>query len=228
MVPAIEGRKVGVGEIPEGYKPIRKEGNRTYYEKITETSEPESSTKTAGGQNFMWVDVPKKKKKKTKIVAKTPYGTLVPSKKPIPPVKAQIPGSKSKQRDVLYTEEAEGVTPPAAKPSPIKAFVGEHIFNPNQHAIGAVINVSRESADAARESGLVNSDQEDVFVKYIPGTAKPDLNNVYRMPKGIISKITGGTIKIQSQEGMDLLEKYKVDPKSVESFKNRLTWTNPL
>jgi hypothetical protein len=123
--------------------------------------------------------------------------------------------------------EAPMVTPPE-KPSPIKAFVGEHIFGPNRHALGAVINVSRESADAARESGLVGPDQEDVFVKYIPGTATPDLNNVYRMPKGIFSKITGGTIKVQSQEGMDLLEKYKVDPKTVESFKNRLTWTSHL
>jgi hypothetical protein len=49
-----------------------------------------------------------------------------------------------------------------------------------------------------------------------------------RMPKGIFSKITGGTIAVQSQEGMDLLEKFKVDPKTVENFKNRLTWTSHL
>jgi hypothetical protein len=211
MVPAIEGRKVGVNEIPEGYKIFKEEGGRKFYEKITET--PPTKTASPGSKK------PTPSKPRAIISG-------VPSKpKTTPGSPKKIPGKR--ERDVIYTEmEMPPVERP--KPSPIKAFIGEHIFSPNKQAFGALINVSRDSKDAATESGLVGPDQEDVFVKYIPGTAKPDLNNVYRMPKGIFSKITGGTIAVQSQEGMDLLEKFKVDPKTVENFKNRLTWTSHL
>lgn len=213
MVPAIEGRKVGVGEVPEGFKIFKKEGNRTYYEKITETS----PTKTASPGS--------KKPSSSKPIAKIAGAPTRP--KSIRPSSKITPGKK--ERDVIFTETEMEKPPVAEKPIPIKAFVGEQFYDPNQRALGAVINVSRESSDAAKESGLVSgTNQEDVFVKYIPGTAKPDLNNVYRMPKGILPRITGGTTTVQGQEAMDLLEKYRVDPKSVESFKNRLTWTNSL
>jgi len=212
MVPAIEGRKVGVNEIPEGYKIFKEEGGRKFYEKITET--PPTKTASPGSK---------------KPTPSKPRATIagVPSKpKTTPGSPKKIPGKR--ERDVIYTEMEMPPVVERPKPSPIKAFIGEHIFSPNKQAFGALINVSRDSKDAATESGLVGPDQEDVFVKYIPGTAKPDLNNVYRMPKGIFSKITGGTIAVQSQEGMDLLEKFKVDPKTVENFKNRLTWTSHL
>lgn len=212
MVPSlIGGRKVGVGEVPEGYKPIHKEGNKTYYEKVT-LSPPNKRKITSS-------DI----KSKTQSASKT-----TPSRggRDVSAKSKTTPGKR--ERDLIYTE-TETAIPPTAAPTPIKAFIGEHIFGPNKHALGATINVSRDSNDAATESGLVDPmSQEDIFVKYIPGTAKPDLNNVYKMPKGVFSRITGGTIAVQSQDGMDLLEKYKVDPKTIEKFKNRIAWTSHL
>lgn len=218
MIPNIENAvKVNVAPSGKEWEEVGEKDGMKFYRRTTKSEEKKvtpakPSSPTTG-----------------KINIKRSIGASTGQKRITPKAPKGTTETKIKEEFVYTVPPAKETPPPKETPAPIKAFVGENIFNPRGHAIGAVVNVSRDSRDAAREAGIVaGPGQNDIFVKYIPGTSKMDLNNVYVLPPGVFGKITAGTVAVQSQEGLDLLEKYKADPKTIENFSKRLTFTGHL
>lgn len=216
MIPGIEqATKVDVVPSGAGWEEVGEQDGKKFYRKVTKSESVKITPSKPKAPPTQKINVSRDIKNLTSI-----------SKiKPQAPKSVTEPKTKE---EFVYTESKAEV-PPKETPSPIKAFVGDNIFDPRGHALGAVINVSRDSKDAAKESGIVaGPGQNDIFIKYIPGTSKMDLNNVYVLPPGVFSKATGGTVRVSGQEGLDLIDKYKVDPKTIENFSKRLTFVGHL
>lgn len=216
MIPGIEqATKVDVVPSGAGWEEVGEQDGKKFYRKVTKSESVKITPSKPKAPPTQKINVSRDIK------------NLTSTRKIRPQAPKSVTEPKTKE-EFVYTESKQETPPPPKGPTPKKSYFAEHIFDPRGHAFGAIARLHRDTKDGDKETGFVEPNNE-IFIKYKPNTAELDWEKVYVLPKGLFgNKITAGTIKIQSQDAIDLLEKYRVDPKTIENFSKNIIFSGHL
>lgn len=175
-----------VTEVPIGYEPFKKEGNRSYYQMNTSINPAQKASKMANPQDYeKYISTMVQSGISPEELANKGYISASNISKFTPFYK----------KDVVYTE---------TQPDPTTAFRGEPVYEGNR-LVGFSRYSSRNSPNQ-QSPGVMNTAEQFSEFMFADEMGKP-IGDLYSIPATEWSNtFTGGTRHLKTREGLD---KYK-------------------